>query len=353
MSRTEPQQTQRGAVVARRIVFHAILLAMLALSCGTYWYSRYIVSPGPHADAPEETVVIARGSSVVAIKDILVEKKIIHDDIRFLLLARFEGYANRLQAGEFLLPTGALPLEILEILSSARSVQYRITIPEGLRAREIAQVFAAEGWCDGERFNRLVTDATFIARFDLPSITSLEGFLYPDTYFLTRDVRGAESIITLMVSRFIEVWQGLVKDLDQTPDLFDTLILASIVEKETGAPEERGLIAGVFHNRLRKKMLLQSDPTVIYGIKDFEGNITRKHLRTVTPYNTYKIRGLPVGPICNPGKDALKAVIAPVATKYLYFVSKNDGTHQFSRTLSEHNWAVTKYQRKKSRKKGK
>lgn len=353
MSNPGDHTTNGGNALVRRIVTATVLLVFLAVSVTAYWYSRYITTPGPYSDRQASTVAIPKGSSVAKIRKILVKENIIHDDVRFLLLARFSGYAGRLQAGEFLLPTGKLPLEILEILSSARSVQYRLTVPEGLRATEIAEIFAAEGWCEASRFNTLVHDESFIARFELIGASSLEGYLFPDTYFLTRDQKGAEKIISLMVHRFIDVWNNLTQGLDPEPDMAKTVILASIVEKETGSAEERDLIAGVFQNRLRKKMLLQSDPTVIYGIKDFSGRITKKDLRRVTPYNTYRIPGLPVGPISNPGKEALAAVISPAETKHLYFVSKNNGTHQFSKTLTEHNRAVRKYQRKKTPKSSK
>lgn len=339
--------------LARRIAFVAILLVALVVSGTAYWYSRYLSTPGPEVTDLSSIVSIPKGSSVVTIKDILARANIINDDVRFLLLARFSGYASKLQAGEFLLPTNTMPLEILETLSKARPVEYSVTIPEGLTAVEIAEIFALDGWCEPTRFIELVHDPEFIKQVGFEGVNSLEGYLFPDTYAFTKQGGGAANILQLMVNKFKRVWAKLRNEFGEDIDQRKTVILASIVEKETGVASERGQIAGVFLNRLRVGMRLQSDPTVTYGIPDFTGKITKKHLRTPSPYNTYTLKGLPIGPICNPGRGALRAVLSPYETEFFYFVSKNDGTHQFSVTLSEHNRAVRKYQRKKSAKKGK
>ncbi len=208
-------------------------------------------------------------------------------------------------------------------------------------------MFELKGWSDGEKFMSLVQDKQFIDSLGFKNLVSLEGYLYPDTYMLTADMKGAEKIIAMMVNRFFRVWEGLISAVNQDVGWEKVVILASIVEKEAAVEAERSLIAGVFKNRLTRGMRLQSDPTVTYGIENFSGKITRKLLRNSTPYNTYTISGLPVGPICNPGEGALFAALNPVKTEYFYFVSKNDGTHHFSATLSEHNRAVRKYQKKK------
>jgi UPF0755 protein len=337
----------------KRIVLWTILLSILSLMVCVGWYAYYVISPGPQVDDRTVTVTIPRGTSVRGIAKILAEKNVIHHDVRFLLLASFSGYSSRLQAGEFLLQTGRKPGEVLKDLASARSIEYAITIPEGLRAAEIAEIFAEDGWCDPKKFIKLVYDKSYLEKLGFENIASLEGYLYPDTYLFTKDIRGAEKIIPIMVKRFSEVWGELSAGLEEEVDREKTVILASIVEKETGAPEERPLIAGVFSNRLRYGMRLQSDPTVVYGSERFSMPITRKDLKTPTAYNTYTLPGLPVGPICNPGKEALDAVLHPATTKHVYFVSKNNGTHHFSTTLREHNRAVQKYQRKKKVKKGK
>ncbi len=337
----------------RRMVFGIILLLVLVLMGGGAWYWHYVVTPGPESTAETVIVTIPRGTSVRGIGEILGREGVIKNDIRFLLLAKITGYGSRLQAGEFRLRTGMKPEEVLRELTVARSIEYPVTIPEGLRAAEVADILGEAGWCKRERFLSLVSDKPFLTELGFGHLDSLEGYLFPDTYLFTRDHSGAEKIIPLMVKRFSEVWNKITAGYDAELDQEELVILASIVEKETGAPEERPLIAGVFHNRLQKGMRLQSDPTVIYGSKKFSEPITKTDLLTPTPYNTYTLPGLPAGPIGNPGREALLAVLSPTPTDALYFVSKNDGTHHFSNSLTEHNRAVRKYQRKKSDKKGK
>lgn len=352
---TEPE-LQPGLAPGQRlgrIVLSIILPLVLALLTSGVWLAKYAITPGPKNVAETVIVTIPKGTSVRGIAAILAQDGVIRDDIRFLLLARLSGYGKRLQAGEFRLRTGIKPGDVLRELTFARSIEYPITIPEGLRAAEIAEILGEYGWCDPQRFMRLVSDRSFLEKLGFGELDSLEGYLFPDTYLFTRDIKGADNIIPIMVKRFAEIWAGLSTGIVPPPDRAETVILASIVEKETGTPEERPLIAGVFHNRLQLGMRLQSDPTVIYGTKKFSGKITRKDLQTPTPYNTYTLTGLPAGPICNPGRDALAAVLHPTSTKSLYFVSKNNGTHKFSNTLLEHNRAVKKYQRKNSDNNGK
>lgn len=336
-----------------RIALLTILPIVFVFLIAGGWFASYVFTPGP--ERPEETVIVTipPGTSVRGIADILAREGVIHEDLRFLVLAKFSGKSGRLQAGEFRLRTGIKPGEVLRELAFGKPIQHAITIPEGLRAAEIAEIFGRLGWCNPKTFIRLVADKPFLEKLGFAHLDSLEGYLFPDTYLFTRDISGAEKIIPLMVKRFTDVWDEVTAGLDEEPDLEQTVILASIVEKETGTPEERPLIAGVFHNRLRLGMRLQSDPTVVYGSRKFAGTISKKDLQTPTPYNTYTLPGLPVGPISNPGKEALEAVLYPAPTNSLYFVSKNNGTHYFSESLIEHNRAVEKYQRKKSDNKGK
>ncbi len=330
----------------RVVLWTALFLCFTALSA-VLWIVSYGYSKGPAAESETAIIDIPKGTSVRGISHILGESAIIHDDIRFLLLAKWQGVSGRLQAGEFRLETGKTPLEVLDALVIAQPVQHAVTIPEGLRADEIASIFAGDGWCDKAKYEELIRDEKFIASTGLGKFTSLEGFLYPDTYYLTKEMRGAEKIIQIQVKRFQEVWSVLVEDYEIKPDLYETVTLASIVEKETADSSERPLIASVFQNRLQKGMKLQSDPTVVYGIENFQAPITKTHLLTATPYNTYVIPALPAGPIANPGRASLDAVLNPAEAEFLYFVSKNDGTHQFSTNLTDHNKAVQKYQRKK------
>lgn len=340
-------------IVLKRIVVATILFLLVPVLLFGSWVALYGLQPGPEMVSPNAVVNIPRGSSLQSITTMLAAKGLIYEDVRFLFLAKIAGYSGMIQAGEFRLDTGKNPLEVLQALISAKSIQYSITIPEGLRAIEIAAIFAEGGWFDQRSFTNLLVDKEFMAKHGLSGLDNLEGYLYPDTYLLTRDARGAEKIMGIMIGRFNKVWLELTAKLEGKPDREKTVILASMVEKETGASVERPLIAGVFLNRLQLGMRLQSDPTVVYGLEKYSGTITRSDLQNQNPYNTYTVTGLPAGPICSPGKEALLAVLSPAPTKDLYFVSKNDGTHHFSATLAEHNSAVQKYQRKKGGEKGK
>ena len=333
---------QPGSHTRQRIVVIAILLVFLGAISFFLWLYSYSVTPGPSGPATV-TIIIPKGSSFADIRKILVDGGVINEDVRFDLLARMYGVAGKVRAGEFALQTSQRPLDILQELTTATSIQHRITIAEGLNAAEIAARFAKGNWCSAEDFLKLVKERAFLDSLGFTSIDSLEGYLYPDTYYLTRvpEIDAAE-IIRKMVRRFEHIWQEIASE---GVARHEVVTLASIVEKETGEPSERPRIASVFRNRLKRGMKLQSDPTVIYGVADFTGKITKKNLQTPSPYNTYVIKGLPAGPISNPGKDAMHAVLNPADEEYLYFVSKNEGTHYFSTTLREHNRAVRKYQR--------
>lgn len=343
---------RQGARPWLRVVLRAVLFLLVLLGVTAAWLADYAWRPVP-GTGQQAVVLIPRGASLTEIGRLLAQSGHLKTDRRFLPVALLGGYRGRLPAGEFSLATGQSPLAVLEGLATARPLLHPVTIPEGLRAEEIAEIFAAGGWCDPRSFTSLVVDPGFITRLGYTDLQSLEGYLYPDTYLFTRDFRGAEKIITLMVERFGVVWRQLNEDLPEPADREKTVILASIVEKEAATAAERPIIAGVFHNRLRLGMRLQADPTVVYGLEDFTGPITKAQLRTPTPYNTYLLAGLPAGPISNPGRDALAAVLQPAETESLYFVAKNDGTHHFSATLAEHNRAVQKYQRKNAPEKGK
>lgn len=327
----------------------ALLLAAAALAAAG-WFAHYVFTSSP--DGGEILVAIPKGAGIRQIKTLLGEKGLIKDDIRFLILLRLlreieKKDPPKLRAGEFSLPRGLTPLELIRVLNKAKPVAHRITVPEGLTMNQIAELFAKAGWADAAVFLQLCHDKAFIQSFGLET-DSLEGYLFPETYSLVRGETDERGIVSAMTRRFFAVWDEL-KELpaNQGMSRHQLLTLASIVEKETGSAGERDLIAGVFQNRLRTGMRLQSDPTTIYGIKNFNGNLTKADLLAAAPYNTYVISGLPPGPICNPGKAALAAALRPAETPYLYFVSKNDGSHQFSRTLEEHSRAVREYQKRR------
>jgi UPF0755 protein len=218
-----------------------------------------------------------------------------------------------------------------------------VTFPEGTTMEGVTERLSAAGVTDGQAFLALARDRDFLGTLGIPGPTA-EGFLFPETYLFASSSTPAD-VMKVMTNQFRKVLAELEVEAPLGKrDLLDTVTLASIVEKETSMPEERPLVAAVFLNRLRKGYRLQSDPTVIYGLENFDGNITRRDLETDTPYNTYLIRGLPPGPIANPGRGALWAVLNPAQVDYLYFVSRNDGSHHFSFTLEEHNRAVRLYQ---------
>ena len=304
-----------------------------------------LVSPAKKG-GQDQVFVVREGSTLNAVAMELEEKEIITNKGLFLLWGRLLGYGRSIKAGEYRLNSNIPPIRILDILSKGIIITHAVTIPEGFTARQIGDLLEKKGLVGKDEFLALSEDPYIARRYGI-SGPSLEGYLYPDTYQFSRGL-STITIIDVMVKRFWEVVAPLKETVNQLGvEIEEVVILASIVEKETGRPEERRLIASVFVNRLKKKMRLESDPTVIYGLKDFNGNLTRKDLAKYSPYNTYLVRGLPPGPIANPGNDAIKAVLHPAKTDYLYFVSKNDGSHYFSKTLSEHNRAVELYQKKR------
>jgi len=312
---------------------------------GIYMELRMYADTPAEADNTHEVLVNVRpGHSLKTTAALLYQKKIIKSSLKLVIIARLKGDDKRLKAGEYLLSAAMTPRQILSIMVNGEVKLHKLTVPEGYNAVQIAELVSQTGFGSAEEFNKIASDAALAHQLGVAA-ERLEGYLFPDTYFFPKDV-SIEKIISTMVQRFWSIfkpeWQDRAKSLGFT--VHQIVTLASIIEKETGAPFERPLISSVFHNRLRKKMRLESDPTVIYGAKDFDGNLTRQHLKTRTPYNTYKIRGLPVGPIANPGRAALEAALFPEKTAYIYFVSKKDTTHHFSTNLKEHNQAVRKYQ---------
>jgi UPF0755 protein len=339
----------------------------------SFWLWSYAVNPGAEAGGEarrtafvteEGTVVIPPRTGFRGIERILAEAGVVRKDLRFLLLARYLDVAHRLKAGEYRFAAGATPYQVLRQLEAGRIVRWPVTVPEGSNIYEIAAILARGGWAEQENFVSLVRDPDFIRGLGIAA-ESLEGYLFPDTYYLVRGQQPDE-IIRMMVGRLRQVLARLCDDfsngevpadiqlvctqsLSRAMTLHELLVLASIVEKETGQSAERPLVASVFLNRLAKGMRLQADPTVVYGLlPHFEGRLTRRDLGSDSPYNTYRVAGLPPTPIANPGLATLEAVLNPTPSAYLYFVSRNDGTHHFSETLQEHNRAVNQYQRNRS-----
>ena len=333
-----------GCLVKLFLLFLLIcLLAVIGLGLG-FLEIKQRLSPAS-TEKKEVVVEIPRGANASEIGRRLEEAGVIRSAEAFRRLVAWRKVGSQLKAGEHVLDPTLSTEEIIDSLIQGRFKLYPFTVPEGLRLTEIAALAAKAGLADEKEFIRLGHDEAFIRSLGLDE-KNLEGYLFPETYNFLKGA-GTTDLIKAMVARFWEVWkkyEGRAAAQDLTRH--EIITLASIIEKETGAAFERPLIAAVFLNRIKKGMRLETDPTVIYGITDFDGNLTRKHLQTHTPYNTYMIDGLPPGPIANPGEASIRAVLEPADVDYIFFVSKNDGTHQFSATLAEHNRAVNKYQRR-------
>lgn len=317
---------------------------MITLGVSYLTVSNYIYSV---PSVKEDIVVsIPKGSGLKRISDTLMKSGVIANDNLFILYVIKEGLQGDLKAGEYEFKKGSTMSEVVSQIVAGDVLLYRVTIPEGLTVKEIAKLLDSKGVVGEEDFIVETQNQEFIKELLGNDAASFEGYLFPETYSYSRSPNPKE-LIVLMVDRFKAVFEPL-KELRSESNLTDQEIvtLASIIEKETGTASERPTISAVFQNRLRIGMKLDSDPTVIYGMgENYKGNIRRKDLKEETPYNTYIIKGLPPGPIANPGKDSIMAVFEPADVKYLYFVSKGDGTHHFSNSFREHQNAVNKYQR--------
>jgi len=327
----------------------AVLCAFVAVG-GLLWI-QHSLAPVEETEGQARllTFEVEPGDSLGRVANALEAKGLIRNARVTRWLAKIEGLGSQIKIGEYEFSATQSTREILETLSKGRVRTHAVVIPEGQRAREIADRLAAAGLVDRETFLAVVFDPEMPVRLGVEG-SSLEGYLFPDTYRFARGL-PPERIAETMVQEFLRIYRDLGPTTGERPlSMRELVTLASIVEKETGAAEERPLIAAVFLNRLKRGMRLETDPTVIYGIEDFDGNLRRVHLRDDSnPYNTYRIRGLPPGPIASPGREALQAVREPAETSYLYFVSRNDGTHIFSKTYAEHKAAVDRFQRRRRR----
>ncbi len=341
----------------RRAAGLAGLLICLSLVGAATWLVSGLWEPAA-ADGPGQVFRVADREPLGSIARRLEAQRLLPRRWLFgprtlVLFARVMGVDREIKAGEYDLAPTMTPLEVLDHLVTGRIKTYAVTIPEGLRIEEVGERFAAAGIVDANTLASLAWDPNLSHALGIAA-DSLEGYLYPETYRFRRDTPARE-VLAHMVATFRERWDRLDVERRESVELspHEVITLASIIEKETGAAEERPRIAAVFLNRLERGMRLQSDPTVIYGILrahgSFDGNLRTRDLRADSPYNTYTRSGLPAGPIASPSLAAIRAVLAPEQVPYLYFVSRNDGTHQFSRTLREHNRAVDRYQRRRSK----
>lgn len=358
----------------------AAAVAVLLFLFSACWIYLYAVSQGPVHVGSEVRVYIPPKTGFQGIKTILIESGVIDDDIRFAFLTKVLGAAKKLKAGEYLITPGSSPLQIIEDLAAGKTVLRSITIAEGVNLYQMAEIFAEQGWSDKESFLSLARAQSFIHSMGI-NAASLEGYLFPDTYFFPwgEDIRvivgkmvstgkqvmaeecnnrsNAESLGGVL---FVCLSDNIVenpaipgsskKSAEENFSIHQILTLASIIEKETALEQERPVIAKVFLNRLAANMKLQADPTLIYGLQKFGEPLAKIDLVTPGPYNTYMNKGLPPGPICNPGRASIRAVFQPSDDSFYYFVSQNDGSHFFSKSLKEHNRAVLRLRKLTSQK---
>jgi UPF0755 protein len=325
----------------------AILLLVLICAAAGWWLYTTADRPYKGYEAAEQFVEIPQGSGSVSIAKRLADSGVVHDVNSFRVALWLSGAGRRLQAGEYRFDQPMTPRQVVDKIARGDVYVHPITFPEGLTIRQMAALYESKGMGEAKAFIAAASHGELVRDID-PAARDLEGYLFPDTYALPRKAT-AEQLIARMVASFTK---ALTPDIvsaasERGLNVRQLVTLASIVEKETGAKEERPLVAAVYSNRLRIGMGLQCDPTVIYALERagrYDGNLHREDLQFDSPYNTYRYAGLPPGPIASPGRASLQAAASPASVEYLYFVSKNDGTHAFASTLDEHNRNVHEYQ---------
>ena len=331
----------------KAILIITFILTLTCLLSLTYYIYNIYNKPIKSSGEKKTTIILVpRGSTFDKVTNIIREKGMLPHPRLYDYLAKKLKAHSRIQSGEFEINHSWNTHKLLKFLISGKSILHRITIPEGINFSEIANRLHNSNLGSKETILSLKQDPDLIRQTGVPEAKSLEGFLFPETYFFSR-AETERQILSTMIRQYRKVFNSdfrkRAKEIGMNE--YEVLILASIIEKETGTGSERPLISSVFHNRLKRKMRLDSDPTVIYGIKDFDGNLTRKHLKTPSPFNTYTKYGLPPTPITNPGKESIKSTLYPAKNKFLYFVARGDGTSKFSKTLREHNKAVWFFQK--------
>ena len=346
-----PPANRSAAPRARRRWRRLLTYGTFALLLGVGAAAREFRTAFAPADADGAPVLfdVARGQSTTAVARQLEARRLIRQAWTFRLLARWRGVARKIHAGQYEISPRWQTGKVLDTLVAGRVQTHPVVLPEGFTAAEIATRLAAAELCDRDAFLALVRDPASAERFGVEG-PSLEGYLFPDTYRLQRDL-APETVVRTMIDRFTQKWRALAPEAAaQGRSMRDVVTLASIVQREAGHVEEMPRVASVFLNRLARGMRLEADATTIYGIPGFDGNLRRIHLEDAgNPYNTYRIYGLTPTPISNPGAEALRAVLRPESGDYLYFVSRNDGTHVFSRTYAEHRARVNRFQRRRRR----
>jgi UPF0755 protein len=326
-----------------------LFLLVLAIAAGAagVWIYLHIGEPYRGYQTAEQFVEIPAGAGSRTIGNRLVEAGIVRDALSFRVGLYISRKGRRLQAGEYRFDRAMTPIEVIDKLARGDVYVTNVTFPEGLTVAEMGKIFESRGLGPSSAFEAAARDPSPINALD-PAARDLEGYLFPETYRLPRRT-GASRLVNLMTDRFAQVFTPALRQAAEGNGLTvrQAVTLASIVEKETSRPEERPLVAAVYANRLRIGMALGCDPTVIYALQragKYTGNLSREDLAFDSPYNTYRYPGLPPGPIASPGRASLEAAVHPAQVDFLYFVSRNDGSHEFARTLDEHNRNVQKWQ---------
>lgn len=320
-----------------------ISAAVVLLACGYSALEMFV----PAQAVKNTEIEIPGGATFRQVAEILSDAKLIRDKKIFMLWGRAAGIDRKIRAGYYSIWDNMSPYDILELLSKGQIIEYEIKIVEGDSLPEIAGAFAKAGITTRDDFMKLAYDPDFLAAYDIEA-PSIEGYIFPDTYRIPKGV-PLEDAVGLMIDRIREKFSGELAARAEETGMTENqvLTLASIIEKEAVVDSERPLISAVYHNRLRRKMPLQADPTAIYGVKSSGEKITLSDLQRKTAYNTYSIKGLPPGPIASPGMKSIHAALYPADVPYLYFVSRDDRIHQFSTTLAEHRDAVKLYRERK------
>ena len=329
-------------------IFLPLFVGVILLTWGVTGFFYYQASNSAGKDTQPITVSIPPGTTLRQISTKLEDRNLIRSASAFRLLASIRKKQANIQVGEYELNQSMLPMDILMAITSGKTVLHPVTIPEGYRITEIAELLAEKILVSEDEFIKESRNKKLINSLNITS-DSLEGYLFPETYHFNKHT-SEQKIIYTMLDTFKQrvINQNMLDQIQKsTLSLHEVVTLASLIEKETGMNEERKHISSVFHNRLHRNMRLQTDPTVIYAIEEFDGNIRKKDLNIDSPYNTYRYKGLPPGPIANPGLESIIAALNPIKTNHLYFVSRKDGSHHFSSSLKEHNRAVQQYQLKK------
>jgi UPF0755 protein len=327
--------------------FVAVLLVILAGAAVAGWWYVRIREPYRGYSGAEQFVEIPAGAGTKAIGDRLIAAGVIRDPMTYRIALWLSGNAKHLKAGEYRFDRPMTPETVIAKIAHGDVYVINLTFPEGLTIAEMARIFESHGFGPSSAFVEAANDATPIHALD-PEAKDLEGYLFPETYALPRRT-DAGRLVRMMVDRFTRVFTADLRQAAEARGLSvrQAVTLASIVEKETARRDERPVVAAVYANRLRIGMGLQCDPTVIYALLRagrYGGNLHKDDLSFDSPYNTYRYRGLPPGPIAAPGKGSLEAALHPAETDFLYFVSRNDGSHEFARTLDEHNRNVQQFQ---------